>query len=422
MQGRIEFDARVVDDGATTWLIVEAAEAAPLAEWLNKMKFMLRVEIADVSADWAVLGSTRRVPEWSAAAGLGRPLAARRCRRLLLRRGGRGLPPRAGTALVRIPGPGRGARGRRWATAPLAGVWAAEALRIAAWRPRWGAETDDKTIPHELDLLRTAVHLAKGCYKGQETIARVHNLGHPPRRLVFLQLDGSQHTMPAVGSEVRAGDRKVGTVTSVAQHYEMGPVALAVIKRSVAPDASPDGPGRRRAVHRGAGSHRGSRRRAGRGPPDRIPEGDPLNMRLNTTCTGNAAPAARRAGGRPDDETLALAHALFDAAREGNSELLGSHLAAGAPANLTNAAGDSLLMLAAYHGHPDTVRLILQHGGDANAANDRGQTPLAGAVFKGYTEVARELLDAGADPDAGTPSARDAARMFARADILALLG
>jgi folate-binding protein YgfZ len=119
---------------------------------------------------------------------------------------------------------------------PLAGAWAAEALRVAAWRPRLGAETDDKTIPHELDLLRTAVHLAKGCYKGQETIARVHNLGHPPRRLVFLQLDGSQHTLPAVGSEVRLGERKVGTVTSVVQHYEMGPVALAVIKRSVSPD------------------------------------------------------------------------------------------------------------------------------------------------------------------------------------------
>lgn len=124
----------------------------------------------------------------------------------------------------------------------------------------------------------------------------------------------------------------------------------------------------------------------------------------------------------PDDETLALAHALFDAAREGNSALLGSYLTAGAPATLTNTAGDSLLMLAAYHGHPDTVRLILQHGGDANAANDRGQTPLAGAVFKGYTDVARELLDAGADPDAGTPSARAAAQMFARTEILALLG
>jgi ankyrin repeat protein len=124
----------------------------------------------------------------------------------------------------------------------------------------------------------------------------------------------------------------------------------------------------------------------------------------------------------PDDETLALAHALFDAAREGNSGVLGSYLAAGVPATMTNAAGDSLLMLAAYHGHAGTVRLILDHGGDANVSNDRGQTPLAGAVFKGYTDVARELLAAGADPDAGTPSARAAAQMFARADILDLLG
>ncbi|WP_175321154.1 ankyrin repeat domain-containing protein [Arthrobacter sp. C9C5] len=124
----------------------------------------------------------------------------------------------------------------------------------------------------------------------------------------------------------------------------------------------------------------------------------------------------------PDDETLALAHALFDAAREGNSALLGSYLAAGAPATLTTAAGDTLLMLAAYHGHADTVRLILAHGGDANTANDRGQTPLAGAVFKGYPEVVQVLVDAGADPDAGSPSARAAAQMFARNDILALLG
>jgi ankyrin repeat protein len=124
----------------------------------------------------------------------------------------------------------------------------------------------------------------------------------------------------------------------------------------------------------------------------------------------------------PDDETLALAHALFDAAREGNSALLGSYLAAGAPATLTTAGGDTLLMLAAYHGHAETVRLILVHGGDANTANDRGQTPLAGAVFKGYQDVVQILVDAGADPDAGIPSARAAAQMFARNDILALLG
>ena len=235
VQGRIEFDARVVDDGATTWLIVEAAEAAPLAEWLNKMKFMLRVEIADVSADWAVLGTTHRVPEWSGllvwedpwphvgAGGYSYAVVAEDSHPGLERPWFEYLVPAAELEAT---------VGDR----PLAGIWAAEALRIAAWRPRWGAETDDKTIPHELDLLRTAVHLNKGCYKGQETVARVHNLGHPPRRLVFLQLDGSQHTMPAVGSEVRSGDRKVGTVTSVAQHYEMGPVALAVVKRSVAPE------------------------------------------------------------------------------------------------------------------------------------------------------------------------------------------
>ena len=138
---------------------------------------------------------------------------------------------------------------------------------------------------------------------------------------------------------------------------------------------------------------------------------------------GTVNGGAEAAGPEPaDDAALALAHALFDAARGGDSAMLGGYLAAGAPATLTNAAGDSLLMLAAYHGHADTVRLILAHGGDPNTANDRGQTPLAGAVFKGYPDVVRVLVDAGADPDAGSPSARAAAQMFARDDILALLG
>ena len=111
-------------------------------------------------------------------------------------------------------------------------MWAAEALRIAAWRPRLGFETDQRTIAHEVDWLRTAVHLHKGCYRGQETIARVHNLGRPPRRLVFLHLDGSGHTLPQRGTEVEAGGRMVGRLTSVARHYELGPIALAVIKRN----------------------------------------------------------------------------------------------------------------------------------------------------------------------------------------------
>jgi ankyrin repeat protein len=134
---------------------------------------------------------------------------------------------------------------------------------------------------------------------------------------------------------------------------------------------------------------------------------------------GEDSNAAKESG--PDDETLALAHALFEAARQGESDMLLSYLNAGAPATLNNAAGDSLLMLAAYHGHAETVQLLLHHGADANASNDRGQTPLAGAAFKGYTDVARVLVDAGADPDAGTPSARAAAQMFARSEILALL-
>lgn len=240
VQGRIEYGARLLDDGETTWLIVEGSEAHGLAGWLQRMKFMLRVEIADASAEWAVVGSVGPV------AGL------------------------ADYAVWVDPWPGITAGGfpystvqedlhpgheRPWseylvprdslytAVTSLedhqpAGTMASEALRVAAWRPRMGFETDDKAIPHELDLLRSAVHLAKGCYKGQETVARVHNLGHPPRRLVFLHLDGSEHTLPKEGSAVVLDGRTVGRVTSVAHHWEMGPIALAVIKRSVDPAAT----------------------------------------------------------------------------------------------------------------------------------------------------------------------------------------
>ena len=238
VQGRIEHDARIIDDGATAWLIVEAAEAPALASWLDRMKFMLRVEVADVSSEWAVAAAAAPVPAWAQYRSWTDPwpnIGA------------------GGYAYTGVPEDAHPGRDRPWheylipaaeleaaidaSGRTLAGTMASEALRIAAWRPRLGAETDDKTLPHELDLIRTAVHLAKGCYKGQETIARVHNLGHPPRRLVFLQLDGSQHTLPAAGSAVMLGERKVGTVTSVAQHYEMGAVALAVVKRSADPDA-----------------------------------------------------------------------------------------------------------------------------------------------------------------------------------------
>lgn len=232
VQGRIEYDAGIIDDGETTWLLVEAPEAAGLAAWLTSMKFMLRVEIKDVSADWGVLAAT--APLLQAA---DRPFLVWQDPWPTVAVGGFSYSIEAGHPGTERP----------WfeylvplaelesavSGLAMAGSLAAEALRIAAWRPRWGAEMDEKTIPHELDLLRTAVHLAKGCYKGQETVARVHNLGHPPRRLVFLQLDGSQHTMPAAGSAVRLGERQIGSLTSVAQHYEMGPIGLAVVKRNV---------------------------------------------------------------------------------------------------------------------------------------------------------------------------------------------
>lgn len=113
---------------------------------------------------------------------------------------------------------------------------AVDSLRIAAHRPGIG-EIDEKTLPHELDLLATAVHLTKGCYRGQETVAKVHNLGHPPRRLVMLHLDGSGHLLPLLGSAISFDGRERGKVTSVGQHHEMGPIALAVVSRSVAETA-----------------------------------------------------------------------------------------------------------------------------------------------------------------------------------------
>ncbi|GAB3281710.1 folate-binding protein YgfZ [Sinomonas notoginsengisoli] len=254
LHGRIEFDARIMDDGERAWLLVEHGEAEGLAAWLESMKFMLRVEIENASDRWAVLGATRRLNALDPFGPHGRPLVwadpwphiapggysyaaiddahhpglDRPWFEHVVEQG------RVGEAVSALGADGVG----------LAGTMASEALRIAAWRPRWGVETDERTIPHELDLLRTAVHLSKGCYKGQETVARVHNLGHPPRRLTLLQLDGSAHTLPAAGSEVvlgvgsDAGAKPVGRVTSAALHHEMGPIALAVLKRSVDPRAS----------------------------------------------------------------------------------------------------------------------------------------------------------------------------------------
>ena len=180
-KGHVEHALHLVDDGESTWITVEPGTAPALVAWLESMRFMLRVEVADVTADWAVLGEPVR-----AESAAGEPLAWVDP-----------WPALVGDTAAYGPVEGHPGHGRAWrelscraagsrrrvGDRPLAGTWAAEALRVAAWRPRLGFETDHRTIPHEVDWLRTAVHLHKGCYRGQETIARVHNLGRPPRRL-----------------------------------------------------------------------------------------------------------------------------------------------------------------------------------------------------------------------------------------------
>jgi folate-binding protein YgfZ len=233
-KGHIEHALHVVDDGTTTWLGVEPGTAPALVAWLESMRFMLRVEVADVSAEWAVLGEPV-----AAESAEGEPLAWVDP-----------WPALVGDTAAYGPVEGHPGTGRAWrelvvprgrveeavGDRPLAGTWAAEALRVAAWRPRLGHETDHRTIAHEVDWLRTAVHLHKGCYRGQETIARVHNLGRPPRRLVFLHLDGSGHVLPEAGAPLELDGREVGRLTSVARHHEDGPIALGVVKRSVPED------------------------------------------------------------------------------------------------------------------------------------------------------------------------------------------
>jgi tRNA-modifying protein YgfZ len=232
-KGHIEHDLHLVDDGQTTWVTVEPGTTAALASWLDSMRFMLRVQVRDVSADYAVIGepvrseTTRVEPlAWSDPWPLMVGDTASYCAVVdPAKHPGRQRPWRE----LIVP---RDQMEEALGDRPLAGMWAAEALRVAAWRPRLGFETDNRTIPHEVDWLRTAVHLHKGCYRGQETVARVHNLGRPPRRLVFLHLDGSGHVLPERGVAVEADGRVVGALTSVARHHELGPIALAVVKRN----------------------------------------------------------------------------------------------------------------------------------------------------------------------------------------------
>ncbi|GAA4486556.1 folate-binding protein [Microbacterium panaciterrae] len=241
-QGRVEHVAAVFDDGASTWLLADAADAAPLATWLQRMVFRADVTVR-VRVELIVIGFF--------AGGDAEQRAERAA-----------LAPHGTAVIWTDPWPSiqpgghqyhlgeHPGAGYHWRTAVVdaatatalaaetdavwAGALAAEALRVAAWRPRWATEVDDRSLPHETDWIRSAVHLNKGCYRGQETVAKVHNLGHPPRRIAALHLDGSDDLLPAPGAPVLAGAEdsdEVGRITSVARHHELGPIALAILSR-----------------------------------------------------------------------------------------------------------------------------------------------------------------------------------------------
>lgn len=219
--GHIEHGLSLVDDGETVWIHTEPGSQTALLSYLESMKFFYRVETADRTEEYAVVF----LPAGSIAA-----------------------PPEG--VVVRETAYGRELflpreRLREFADSgtygPAIGSLALEALRIEAHRPRVGLETDHRTIPHEVGLIGPAVHLQKGCYRGQETVAKVLNLGQPPRRLVMLHLDGSQDVPVVPGGEVRLGGAEgkvVGVVTSAALHADLGPIALAVVRRAVPLDAA----------------------------------------------------------------------------------------------------------------------------------------------------------------------------------------
>jgi folate-binding protein YgfZ len=239
-QGHVEHHVVLTELAGTTWGDVEPGAGAALVEFLQRMRFMLRVDPALVTADWALLSLVG--PRGDAVlTAAGWPVPAAPYAVAPLPGGGwvRRMPAIGdGTAAVvdlLVPRPELAARADELLAggAVLAGLDAYEALRVEARRPRAGVDSDHRTIPNELEWLRTAVHLEKGCYRGQETVARVHNLGRPPRRLVLLHLDGMSETLAAPGTPVLSGAREVGRVGTVVRHHELGVIALALVKQSV---------------------------------------------------------------------------------------------------------------------------------------------------------------------------------------------
>lgn len=235
-EGRIQVPAYVQDDGETLYLITDVGQGEELAEFLHKMRFMLRVEVT-LRNDLALLG------------GYGTAVVPRAI--LTWRDPWPNVP--AKSVAYGVPADEHPAYGRErfivllpaeelsdavneW-EGTMAGMLAWEAQRIVDLRPRPALDVDEKALPHEWDWLRSAVNLEKGCYRGQEAIARTVNLGRPPRRAVLLQLDGSEERMPTLGADVLMAEKTVGKVTSVGRDMDDGPVALALIKRNTPVDA-----------------------------------------------------------------------------------------------------------------------------------------------------------------------------------------
>ena len=258
--GHVEHDAEVLDDGTATWLDVEGGTGESLARHLDRMRFLREVDVALVPVRLlSLLGPA--ADEVARAAGLPVPAVVP-----APVPGQRGAAPRAAVEVVveglsgwlrrradggldllltssrdeRLRSSGDDeAAGRLVARlvhagARPAGTDAADAVQVAARRPRVALDADERTLPHELGLLGEAVHLEKGCYRGQETVARVQNLGRPPRRLVLVHLDGSEVDLPPTGTALEPADggRPVGRLGGPVRHHELGPVALALVKRS----------------------------------------------------------------------------------------------------------------------------------------------------------------------------------------------
>ncbi|MDO4887610.1 MAG: folate-binding protein [Actinomycetaceae bacterium] len=308
--GHVQGAAGVVDDGQTTWLLTDPGWGGGWVEFLESMRFMMRVEVrlreelaaigGFASGDGGIgdgagdSGSASASGSGALEAGAGESASANGGDLLRARPGGQASSgdqqPHRGPVSAH---PGVGPVWRQCAYAPRlpivwqdpwpgvvpggatytaddtehpaagwrrfvvvadrnelddivtrlmtaglvpAGALAWEAARIAAWRPRI-ADVDARALPHEFDWLRTAVHLDKGCYRGQETVAKLVNLGKPPRRLTLLYLEGPLDELPAPGDQITSAGRAAGSIVAAARHPDDGPVALALIRRAVAADA-----------------------------------------------------------------------------------------------------------------------------------------------------------------------------------------